>query len=413
MRPLVLLWGCLMLPGYEALKGPRQISGFEGDTVSLQCTYEKTVERHRKYWCRQGGIVVSRCSDIVYTNQDQRVTRGRMSIRDSPRELSMTVTMRDLTLKDEGKYWCGIDRLGFDESFEVSLIVFPGERDSPIPSGTCCPSSPTPSFQLLTATRSPQPKAKAWQTQLPELTSPDLHPTVVTAQQGKTGVQTPVFTEAAPVRSAGTSQVPPGTSPYAESSPHTATPAQAAGTSQVPPGTSPYAGSSPHTATSPHAGSSRPVIWLPLTTPKDSMAEASSVSKSSGSILTARTMAPVLVLLSLLLAAGLIAFGSHMLRWRKNVRLTTETQRDEKACLPTSPPGNSWRPEDAIINLAAPPECLCTPKPSAASSPETQHLSQTTEEEASPCLDPEEDMTAAPPLQMSGEELAVSGFISV
>ncbi|XP_055476227.1 CMRF35-like molecule 9 isoform X2 [Psammomys obesus] len=285
MRPLVLLWGCLMLPGYEALKGPRQISGFEGDTVSLQCTYEKTVERHRKYWCRQGGIVVSRCSDIVYTNQDQRVTRGRMSIRDSPRELSMTVTMRDLTLKDEGKYWCGIDRLGFDESFEVSLIVFPG--------------------------------------------------------------------------------------------------------------------------------SSRPVIWLPLTTPKDSMAEASSVSKSSGSILTARTMAPVLVLLSLLLAAGLIAFGSHMLRWRKNVRLTTETQRDEKACLPTSPPGNSWRPEDAIINLAAPPECLCTPKPSAASSPETQHLSQTTEEEASPCLDPEEDMTAAPPLQMSGEELAVSGFISV
>ncbi|XP_021498448.1 CMRF35-like molecule 9 isoform X1 [Meriones unguiculatus] len=368
MRPLVLLWGCLMLPGYEALKGPRQISGFEGDTVSLQCTYEKTVERHRKYWCRQGGIVVSRCADIVYTNQDQSVTRGRMSIRDSPGELAMTVTMRDLTLKDEGKYWCGIDRLGFDESFEVSLIVFPA--------------------------------------------SPDLHPTVVTAQQGKTGVQTPVFTEAAPVRSAGTSQVPPGTSPYAESSPHTATPAQSAGTSQVPPGTSPYAGSSPHTATSPHAGSSRPVIWLPLTTPKDTMAVASSVSKSSGSILTARTMAPVLVLLSLLLAAGLIAFGSHMLRWRKNVRLTTETQREEKVCLPTSPPGNSWRPEDAIINLAAPPECLCTPKPSV-SSPETQHLSQTTEEEASPSLDPEEDVTAAPPLQMTGEELALSGFISV
>ncbi|XP_021498449.1 CMRF35-like molecule 9 isoform X2 [Meriones unguiculatus] len=284
MRPLVLLWGCLMLPGYEALKGPRQISGFEGDTVSLQCTYEKTVERHRKYWCRQGGIVVSRCADIVYTNQDQSVTRGRMSIRDSPGELAMTVTMRDLTLKDEGKYWCGIDRLGFDESFEVSLIVFPG--------------------------------------------------------------------------------------------------------------------------------SSRPVIWLPLTTPKDTMAVASSVSKSSGSILTARTMAPVLVLLSLLLAAGLIAFGSHMLRWRKNVRLTTETQREEKVCLPTSPPGNSWRPEDAIINLAAPPECLCTPKPSV-SSPETQHLSQTTEEEASPSLDPEEDVTAAPPLQMTGEELALSGFISV
>lgn len=112
--------------GYEALKGPKEISGFEGDTVSLQCTYEKRMRGYRKYWCRQGGLLVSRCGDIVYTNQNQEVTRGMMSIRDSPRELSMTVTMRRLTLKDSGKYWCGIDRLGLDESFEVTLIVFPG-----------------------------------------------------------------------------------------------------------------------------------------------------------------------------------------------------------------------------------------------------------------------------------------------
>lgn len=69
---------------------------------------------------------MSLCADTVYTDQDQEVTRGMMSIRDNPRELSMTVTMRGLTLEDTGKYWCGIDRLGFDESFEVSLIVFPG-----------------------------------------------------------------------------------------------------------------------------------------------------------------------------------------------------------------------------------------------------------------------------------------------
>lgn len=114
--------------GYEALKGPKEISGFEGDTVSLECTYEEKMKRYRKYWCRQGGIVLSRCSNIVYTSQDQEVTQGMMSIRDSPQELSMTVTMRDLTLKDSGKYWCGIDRLGLDESFEVTLIVFPGNE---------------------------------------------------------------------------------------------------------------------------------------------------------------------------------------------------------------------------------------------------------------------------------------------
>ncbi|XP_063126224.1 CMRF35-like molecule 9 isoform X7 [Rattus norvegicus] len=125
MRPLVLLWGCLVLPGYEALTGPKEISGFEGDTVSLRCTYKKEMKVHRKYWCRQGGILLSRCGDTVYTNQDQEVTRGKMSIRDSLQDLWVTVTMRDLTLKDSGKYWCGIDRLGRDESFEVKLIVFP------------------------------------------------------------------------------------------------------------------------------------------------------------------------------------------------------------------------------------------------------------------------------------------------
>ncbi|CAH6776257.1 CMRF35-like molecule 9 isoform X5 [Phodopus roborovskii] len=285
MRSLVLLWSCLMLPGYEALKGPKEISGFEGDSVSLQCTYEKKVRGNRKYWCRQGGLVLSRCSDIVYSSQNQEVAQGRMSIRDSPRQLSMTVTMRDLTLKDSGKYWCGIDRLGFDESFEVSLIVFPG--------------------------------------------------------------------------------------------------------------------------------SSRPVIWLSPTTAKDS--KATRVSKSSVSIPVVRMMAPVWVLLSLLLAAGLIAFGSYMLPllWRKKAWLATETQRNEKVHLAASPPGNTWVPEDAMINLAAPPEYLGNPEPSTVPSTETQHLSQTTEEEAAPPLDAEEDRTAAPPLQISAEELAFSEFISV
>ncbi|XP_052613801.1 CMRF35-like molecule 9 isoform X3 [Peromyscus californicus insignis] len=328
MRPLVLLWSCLVLPGYEALKGPKEVSGFEGDKVSLRCTYEKVVRTHRKYWCRQGGIMVSRCTDIVYTSQNQEVAQGRMSIRDNPRELSMTVTMRDLTLKDAGKYWCGIDRLGFDEAFEVSLIVFPGKRGSPIPTGTCCPPSPIPSFQPLPATRSLQPKAKAWQTQLPE------------------------------------------------------------------------------------PRSSRPAIWLPPTTPKDSKAIVSGVSKSSVSIPVVRMLAPVWVLLSLVLATVLIAFGSHMLRWRKKACLTTETRRNEKVYLPASPPGNNWVPEDAMINLEAPPECLSNPKPSAPSM-ETQHLSQTTEEKAAPSLDAKEDVTAASPLQMSAEELAFSEFISV
>lgn len=364
-----------LVSGYEALKGPKDISGFEGDTVSLQCTYEEKRREHTKYWCSQGGILLSRCSGTIYTRGEERVTRDRVSIHDDPQRLFFTVTIRDLTLQDAGKYWCGIDRLGKDEAFSVSLTVFPGKGRSPSTPGACCPPSPAPSFQTLTATASLTPKVKAWQTrppdwptQPPELTSSDLRPTVTTAKPGKTGVQARVFT--------GPTPPPPG-SP----------------------------GSSPHTATSPHAGSSRPIIWLPTTVPQD--VPSSSSSKSMGSIPTARMLAPVLVLLSLLMAAGLIALGSHIIPWGKKALLTTETQGKEKVYLPTSPLEKGRTTEDAMISLAAPPDPLAGP------STEIQYLSQTTGEEAAHSQDAEEDMAEASPLQTSAEELGFSEFIAV
>ncbi|ELV11244.1 CMRF35-like molecule 9 [Tupaia chinensis] len=162
MWPLVVLWGCLVLPGYEALEGPKEVSGFEGDTVSLRCTYSEELREHRKYWCKKGGLLISRCSTTVYAGADgQRTTRGRVSILDSRSELAFTVTLRNLTLQDAGDYWCGVNRLGRDESFLVSLFVFPGP---------CCPSSSTPSSWPL-ATKSLQPKASTGQIRPPELRS--------------------------------------------------------------------------------------------------------------------------------------------------------------------------------------------------------------------------------------------------
>ncbi|PNI17575.1 CD300LG isoform 3 [Pan troglodytes] len=129
MRLLVLLWGCLLLPGYEALEGPEEISRFEGDTVSLQCTYREELRDHRKYWCRKGGILFSRCSGTIYAEEEgQETMKGRVSIRDSRQELSLIVTLWNLTLQDAGEYWCGVEKRGPDESLLISLFVFPGNK---------------------------------------------------------------------------------------------------------------------------------------------------------------------------------------------------------------------------------------------------------------------------------------------
>ncbi|KAI4566727.1 hypothetical protein MJG53_015404 [Ovis ammon polii x Ovis aries] len=128
MRPLLMLWGCLVLPGYGSVVDPKEISGFEGDTVSLQCTYGEELKKHQKYWCREAGLFISRCTGTVFSGEYGQ--EGRVSVHDNPRENRFTVILRNLTLKDTGKYWCGVKKLGFDKTMSVSLLVFPAQLAS-------------------------------------------------------------------------------------------------------------------------------------------------------------------------------------------------------------------------------------------------------------------------------------------
>lgn len=125
-----------VVSGYEALMGPKNIRGFEGDTVSLQCTYEEKLREHKKYWCKKGGILVPRCSGIIYAGEDgQERTEGRVSIQDNPQKLMFNVTLRELTQQDSGEYWCGINILGIDQTSLVSLLVLPGKYRLSFPGG--------------------------------------------------------------------------------------------------------------------------------------------------------------------------------------------------------------------------------------------------------------------------------------
>ncbi|KAM5307557.1 CMRF35-like molecule 9 isoform 1-T1 [Glossophaga mutica] len=377
MKPLVLLWGCLVLPGYGALMGPTKIRGFEGDTVSIQCTYGEKLRNRWKYWCRKTRILLDHCSDTVYAKADgQENTKGRVSIQDSPQELRFNVTLRELTLKDSGEYWCGVQVLGFDETLLVSLIVLPG---------SCCSPSPTPFLQPLAT--SLQPKAKAWQTQPPALTFPGVHPHVATAKWGKTEAEASPLTGTPPSEHTGASLYT-GTSPRA--------------------GSSPYEETSPHKATSPRAGTSGPSTRLDSASAKDaSPLPSSSSSKSRVCPRTIRILAPVLVLLALLLTSGLCALGRYILRWRKKVHLATETQRNEKVQHSHLPPGKDQVPEYAMIKMVE-----AHTGPAASPCTESQCLDQTPEQEEAPLQDPEDEARPGPPLHMS-EELRRSVFVPV
>ncbi|XP_068923653.1 CMRF35-like molecule 9 isoform X2 [Petaurus breviceps papuanus] len=156
---LLLLWGWIIIPGYGAMVGPKEVRGPEGSSLSVQCSYEDKYQENKKYWCKDNGIFFSRCVTVISTEAGKEKTDSKMSIKDDPQHLTFTVIMRRVTLKDAGKYQCGISIFGFDEVFAVNVVVL---------SGLGSPVSPNPSLQSL-STRSVQQEAKVWETQPPKL----------------------------------------------------------------------------------------------------------------------------------------------------------------------------------------------------------------------------------------------------
>ncbi|PNI32536.1 CD300A isoform 1 [Pan troglodytes] len=120
---LLLLW----VPGCFAPSDRRTVAGPVGGSLRVQCRYEEAHRTLNKYWCRPPQIFL--CDKIVETKGSARKRNGRVSIRDSPANLSFTVTLENLTEEDAGTYWCGVDtpwlRDFHDPVVEVEVSVFP------------------------------------------------------------------------------------------------------------------------------------------------------------------------------------------------------------------------------------------------------------------------------------------------
>ncbi|KAH0629457.1 hypothetical protein JD844_011529 [Phrynosoma platyrhinos] len=116
----------IVLPGFtSALKGPEVVAGFLGRPLSLMCTYSKDYKDYVKYWCQ--GNNWDSCTIVVKTDGTEAEAKaGRTFIKDNQTSFQFTVTLEKLTEEDAGTYWCGIEIVGRDFGFRVTITVLPG-----------------------------------------------------------------------------------------------------------------------------------------------------------------------------------------------------------------------------------------------------------------------------------------------
>nr|XP_042139009.1 CMRF35-like molecule 3 isoform X3 [Peromyscus maniculatus bairdii] len=123
----------LFLPGgstaQDPITGPDTVSGQQQGSLTVQCRYDSSWKKHKKYWCQ--GADWSTCEILLKTNaSEQLVKKDRVSIRDDQTGFIVTVTMEDLRISDAGIYWCGIERSGRDLHFEVNVNIDPAPETS-------------------------------------------------------------------------------------------------------------------------------------------------------------------------------------------------------------------------------------------------------------------------------------------
>ncbi|KAM3623255.1 uncharacterized protein V6R79_009111 [Siganus canaliculatus] len=115
METVFLSLVCLLGGLWEA--GAISVTGELGKSVTITCSHINAHTNY-KYFCKD------RCETkdvLISTRDDDKGQTGRYGIRDEGNTFSVTIS--DLKKDDAGKYWCGIDRIGWDTYKEVDLTV--------------------------------------------------------------------------------------------------------------------------------------------------------------------------------------------------------------------------------------------------------------------------------------------------
>lgn len=151
--PLVL-WGFSAV--CQALVVSREVSGREGETLSLRCWYARGYEGYNKYWCR--GAARGSCHKVVETaGREVPRQNGRVSITDNHVFCVVLLTVEELCMEDAGSYWCGVERAGRDIMEPVTVRVRPGERWHRVGSCLCWAESGGPQEGMVMWGTAPQP----------------------------------------------------------------------------------------------------------------------------------------------------------------------------------------------------------------------------------------------------------------
>ncbi|XP_031145067.1 uncharacterized protein LOC116042810 isoform X2 [Sander lucioperca] len=140
MKTISIFYCLLYAAGIEG--ADINVEGFEGEEVSFQCSH-RFAWKYNKYFCKDP------CKDsedvLVTVQSGKRVESGRIALVDSGDGV-FTVTISQLQLSDLGKYWCAVDRPGFDTFTAVHLTVKADDTTTVIPE-----LSPTWTYQNISS----------------------------------------------------------------------------------------------------------------------------------------------------------------------------------------------------------------------------------------------------------------------